>query len=326
MAKADDIVGLDCEARALEGVALVLRTRLAEMCGFREAALDGSDAAGVHDMRVASRRLRSAMADFAPYLHGRLPRKRLRQLAATLGAVRDEDVTQAALADLAREAESDLAAGFRSILTTRQERHDDARALLALALEEAALEALQQKFLHKLADATSVHEAEREDVDHKQAISFREMGREIIAARLTGLITRSRALYQPHKVERLHRLRIAAKRLRYALELFAPCWGEQLQDAAAEVATLQKALGDLHDSDVWLDELGALLEQTRVRKDKLTSETKAVRTNERRAAFQLLSHFTRERTGHYLDALACWEDWETKSFFAHLRELSNNCS
>ena len=326
MAKAEEIVGLDCEAHALAGVALVLRTRFMEMYAFREAALDWSDPKGVHDMRVASRRLRSAMGDFEPYLRGRLPRKRLRQLADALGAVRDEDVALAALEELTHEAEAeaDYATDLRAIHTARCARRDDARALLALALEASALEALREKFLRKLAHATSapadsgVDQARGRDTP---APTFKQMGRVIILARLDDLIARSRALQQPHNVKRLHDLRIAAKRLRYALELFAPCWGEQLQVQADEVATLQKALGDLHDCDVWIDELGALLEQTRVKKDDLTTETIATLAAERKATFQLLSHFTKERTEHFRAALACWADWEATFFFARLREV-----
>src|ERR1041384_4964883 len=211
MAKAADIVGLDCEARAQAGITLVLRTRLEEMCSYRAAALDESDTEGVHDMRVASRRLRSAMADFAPYLHGRLPRKRLRQLARALGVVRDEDVAQRLLEKMALEVEADMGKGFRAIRLMRRERRDDAHALLALALEESALEALQQKFLRKLAAATATDD-EKQANSAEPPLSFKQMGREIIGARLTDLIARGGALYQPNDVERLHRLRIAAKR------------------------------------------------------------------------------------------------------------------
>ncbi|HEU4595360.1 MAG TPA: CHAD domain-containing protein, partial [Pyrinomonadaceae bacterium] len=71
MAKAKKIEGLDCGADAGSGVRQVLLTRLGEMCEFREAALDWSDPEGVHDMRVASRRLRSALRDFMPHLQRR---------------------------------------------------------------------------------------------------------------------------------------------------------------------------------------------------------------------------------------------------------------
>ncbi len=71
MAKATEIVGLDCEASAAQAIVIVLRARFAEMCALRDAALEWSEPEGVHDMRVASRRLRSALRDFAPFMRKR---------------------------------------------------------------------------------------------------------------------------------------------------------------------------------------------------------------------------------------------------------------
>src|SRR5260370_42178031 len=122
MAAQREFLGLDCEAEAVAGIHLVLRLRLDEMCEFRAAALDWSDIEGVHDMRVASRRLRSAMADFEPYLRRRTnPRKRVKQIARVLGAVRDEDVAIAALEDLKTQAE-EVSDGIELIARESRER------------------------------------------------------------------------------------------------------------------------------------------------------------------------------------------------------------
>ncbi|HYY41464.1 MAG TPA: CHAD domain-containing protein [Pyrinomonadaceae bacterium] len=320
MAKAGDIVGLDCAGEASVAVALVLRARFAEMCALRAAALDWSDPEGVHDMRVASRRLRSAMRDFAPYLAGRLPRKRLRQLARTLGAVRDEDVAIDALEELASTAEPDIEAGLRHLIAERCERREHARALLALALEESALAALQEEFLHKLARATRRSSARaRRKRNEMAARSFRRVGREIMLGLLDELLADGNALYRPHAEGRLHRLRIAAKRLRYALELYGPCWGEQLTWATTEVAELQKSLGELHDCDVWLAELGERLRGKLMSAGDDVPETRASLHAERRAATWLLDRFVKERVKHYRAALARWADWTDTNFNARLR-------
>ncbi len=49
-----------------------------------------------------------------------------------------------------------------------------------------------------------------------------------------------------------HDMRIAAKRLRYVLEIFAPCLGEQAEAARGAAKRLQSVLGDLHDCDLML--------------------------------------------------------------------------
>src|SRR4051794_18275583 len=114
MAKAKEIEGLNCEARAADEIGLVLSARLEEMCGFGAAALEPSDPAGVHDMRVASRRVRSALRDFKPYLRRRKLNRsaaELKRVAKALGAVRDADVAIKALEELQEKAPVEEAVG-----------------------------------------------------------------------------------------------------------------------------------------------------------------------------------------------------------------------
>src|SRR6266478_4332749 len=101
MAKVKNITGLDCAGPANKMVQLVLRAQLKAMCGCRDKALDWKDPEGVHDMRVLSRRLRSAVSDFRPYVRkATFPRLKLRAIANSLGDVRDEDVALMALDEL----------------------------------------------------------------------------------------------------------------------------------------------------------------------------------------------------------------------------------
>src|SRR2546425_10334956 len=77
MAKAKPISRTHCHAPARVAIAHVLTTRLDEMCALRDAALDWSELEGVHDMRVASRRLRGTLQDFMPFLKKRRFAQRL---------------------------------------------------------------------------------------------------------------------------------------------------------------------------------------------------------------------------------------------------------
>jgi CHAD domain-containing protein len=49
-----------------------------------------------------------------------------------------------------------------------------------------------------------------------------------------------------------HEMRIAAKRLRYVLEIFAPCLNEQAKETQQAAKRLQSLLGDMHDCDLML--------------------------------------------------------------------------
>src|SRR2546421_11330099 len=101
MAKAKEIEGLECRAGAAQGMRLVLLTRLGEVCEHRAAALDRRGEDGVHDKRVASRRLRSVLRDFRTHMRGckqfEEARAELKRLADALRAVRDEDVAVSAI-------------------------------------------------------------------------------------------------------------------------------------------------------------------------------------------------------------------------------------
>jgi hypothetical protein len=67
----------------------------------------------------------------------------------------------------------------------------------------------------------------------------------------------------PSEVQGLHDMRIAAKRLRYILEMADGCFGPYAQTAAKRAKELQDLLGEIHDCDVTLPRVEALVEQAR---------------------------------------------------------------
>lgn len=307
--KAREIEGLDCARDAVFNIDLILRTRLAEMCALREKALDFSDVEGVHDMRVASRRLRSTLRDFIPYLNERkAPRKQLKEMARSLGGVRDEDVAIAALEKLLGAADETASAGIEALVEERRRRQAAAREHLQLAISEEAINELQERFDAWLRSAATA----RAKGDAARDLSFMEMAREVISSQHREVEELSSSLFSPFDVEPLHDMRIAAKRLRYSLELFSPCFGGELKKFAKEIAELQTSLGDLHDCDVWIDDLGL----------RLNARADGARdfSAEEEADLWLLQHFVGERTRHYFDALSRWSEWQRTGFYAKLHE------
>jgi CHAD domain-containing protein len=95
VARSRDVPGLDCEEPFALAAVRVVEVRAAEVFAHSRGVLDTGDVERVHDMRVATRRLRAAMEVFAPCF----PRKRFRRalkqvkaLADALGERRDSDV------------------------------------------------------------------------------------------------------------------------------------------------------------------------------------------------------------------------------------------
>lgn len=314
MAKAEKLAGIDCTGRAAEAVPLVLGPRLEEMCLLRARALDFNDPEGVHDMRVASRRVRSALRDFMPYLRKTklsASARQLKEIADKLGVVRDFDVAIIALEKLQSKVTGEVSSGLQRIIDAQKAKREPARKELIRAISLKSFSELKPAFL--LAIEASVlpqaGEKTKPRTTRKVGASYKVFARGALLKRLKELEKLSTSLYEPHKVGRLHDMRIAAKRLRYALDLFAHCWGDSLGVFSRQVATLQSSLGELHDCDLWIEHFGK-----RLRSVKTKPGEEATPQDERDAMIWLLSHFSKLRTKHFRAALARWQEWEAKDF------------
>jgi CHAD domain-containing protein len=305
MAKAKRIKGINCKAVASAGIKLVLLTRFHELSGFQQAAVDWTDPEGVHSMRVASRRLRSALRDFMPYLRKRSLApvlKQLRNIANALGEVRDQDVAIAALEKMVAHAPVELSSGLKPFIETKKQVREQAREELKAILEATELKQLESEFIAGVDEATATRAG-------SPAITFLTMSQEIILERLKEFEALSNGLLNPFEIETLHEMRIAAKRLRYAIELFQQCWGRSISGYAKRIARIQTALGDLHDCDVWIEGLGKHIINARKHKQQ----------DQLAALMWLLSHLVKLRTKHVRQAFARWREWETYEASEKLR-------
>ena len=96
--------------------------------------------------------------------------------------------------------------------------------------------------------------------------------------------------------DRHHQMRIAAKRLRYTLELFGGLFTGGVADELAMVKKLQEILGEMHDCDVWIAELEATLIPRRRGADSLTPGLASVLANRKST-----------RDAMYREFVALWE-------------------
>lgn len=317
MAKAKQIAKLNCQDAAAKVIQQVLLARMKKMCALRDRALDWNDPEGVHDMRVASRRLRSALGDFKPYLRkGSIPISRLKAIAKSLGAVRDEDVVLAALDELRSQADEKVGKGIEAIAEEHRRQRRQARSVLEYAIRASAIAELRDDFRARLGTATKIPEDQAAGEGANQFLTFSQVGAKIIGDRLNLLNEAGDCVYRPLRTKQLHRMRILAKRLRYAVELFTPCWGDDFKKAAEEIAGFQTSLGELHDCDVWIVNLGA-----RLMKDPLEAGAGLDPWRNNEAVVWLLDHFVNERTKHYCDSLARWHKWKTEGFLERLKAM-----
>ena len=318
MARAKTISGIDCDADAVSAISRVLIARLNEMCSLRGRALDSTDFEGVHDMRVSSRRLRGALSDFAPYLSKRdlsAAFKQITRIADALGQVRDQDVAIAGLEKLAAQAPEEAATSLKDFIKARVSIRNQARRELQKLLRQSELKQLHTDFKEDLDAAIKKSQLRTARSKEKEIgpITYHSMARSIVTGRLKDLEKLSDGFYHPLKAKPLHKLRIAAKHLRYALELFEQCFGPGTAVFAKKIAALQTSLGELHDSDIWIEAFG----------EQLKIATREVKKSRVAGSLWLLSHFVKLHSKHLRGALGRWEEWEVSDSSNQLRMLIN---
>ena len=208
-------------------------------------AVIGKDPEFVHQARVAIRRLRSAFKLFSPVLSKgfvEVYSPRWRQLAGHLGSARDWDVflteTLAPL-EQAFPGDADLAVlRVRGEATKRK-----AQESAAVALKQKEFSQLLLAFsaaLFRVAPPTIAH-------DKCSGATLRKFASQRLEKRAKA-IARLVSEHSKMNAERRHELRIAFKKLRYALEFFAPIMaGKRLTAYQTSLSTIQDLLGTLND-------------------------------------------------------------------------------
>lgn len=155
MARARDIRDLDCEASFAEAAALVIGLRAGELFEHSRAVLDTGDIERVHDMRVATRRLRAALEIFEscfPPKRWRRALKRVKALADALGERRDRDVAIEFLAGFSDEVRGADRDRLAAVIEDLREEQRDANERLAPAVDKRRLKKLRRR-LDKLVEA-----------------------------------------------------------------------------------------------------------------------------------------------------------------------------
>lgn len=155
MARAREIPDLDCDAPFSEAAARVIRLRAEELFEHSRDVLDTADIERVHDMRVATRRLRAAMEIFEscfPRKRWREALKRVKALADDLGERRDRDVAIEFLGGFAGEVRGPDRDRLAVVIDGLRAEQLEANEGLAPAVDERKLRKLRRR-LDRLVEA-----------------------------------------------------------------------------------------------------------------------------------------------------------------------------
>jgi CHAD domain-containing protein len=220
---------------------LLIRQRLRTLEKNLPAAAKGNVDA-LHQARVASRRIREALPLVSPGGRAKRLGRQVRKITQALGPVRDLDVALQILGEIEKSGEASRSAVTRLRQTVERERQL-LQADMKRRLEGCDLDKLRKRAL-SAARRSGGAKALRRDPQRLVRARQRAARR---GERLRAAIETATGIYLP---DRLHDVRIAVKKLRYALELAREVSGSR---ATAKLRTLKESqdlLGRMRDLEV----------------------------------------------------------------------------
>src|SRR5215208_6772686 len=259
--------GVDGSLTTGEFAFRVLRKQFGIFLAHEPGTRIGEDPEELHDMRVATRRMRAAMKIFEEPLPVRTQRFRneFKWIAGALGEVRDLDVQLEQLDGWISSASSGDREPLEALRAVFQERRKKTRKSMLRRLNSRRYARLVESFGAFL---------ERGPSRRAQA------SRRPILAAAPDLVRkpyrRVRKLGDPlseeSSGEEYHELRKKGKRLRYALEFLSDIYGDPTKDLIKPLKNLQDVLGDHQDAEVAVAHLRELA-VSKGRSPKLPPET-----------------------------------------------------
>jgi CHAD domain-containing protein len=158
VARPRSIPDLSCEDSYAVAAAKVVSVRAGEVFEHAEGVLDLDDIERVHDMRVATRRLRASLEVFRPcFPKKRFKRvlKEVKQLADSLGERRDRDVAIATLEDFEAAMHAPDRPGLRSLIESLVREQRQANEMLEPAVSDERLLGLRTELDRLVREAAS---------------------------------------------------------------------------------------------------------------------------------------------------------------------------
>ena len=146
-----------------------------------------------------------------------------------------------------------------------------------------------------------------------------ENAERIVAVRLDELCGFAPKVFDPDEVEALHDMRIAAKRLRYVLEVTGDLFGPYAHEARKRAKDLQELLGDIHDCDVLVPRVLTLISDLREEDTAaVIAGDEPVHADDYRGLELLIVNTRARRHQLFEQFLAFWTDLERDGFRSRL--------
>ena len=251
------------EATCVYGAKIIQRY-LAAMAAEVEGVRAAADIEYVHRMRVATRRMRTALALFSgcfPKQDYKKIQKDVRKVTRALGEARDLDVQLEVIeAALAEFADPVLQPGIKRLKLRLTQRRAEVQQHVDAAMDRMLAEQLIERLENWVKPLL-----EQSKTVYLYTPALYQLAFQGIQVRIEELLSHVPYISDPQNVLELHAMRISAKRLRYAMETFEELYGGQLKPYITTARKLQDQLGAIHDLDVWIAFIPQFIEEEKAR-------------------------------------------------------------
>ena len=230
----------------------VLEERATQITVLSKGVLDVTNPSAADDLWLASRRLRAALEVFRPCLgrsEYREGKAEARRISKAVGERRDIDVAVAAYESVRGETAPEGAEGLDRVISTLRQDQAKANRALGQVVHGRRLQAFRVR-IEEIADSTVETDAAGRAEEYRPLAVLPGEVTSLVAKRLARLREGAPESLEPDGIEAQQRMRVAAERLRYSLELTGDALGTQAHTARRAARGLQEILGQMRDSDV----------------------------------------------------------------------------
>ncbi|MBN1333780.1 MAG: CHAD domain-containing protein [Synergistales bacterium] len=274
----------------------------------------------VHQMRIASRRLRSALPLFRDcFTHNALQRwsREIKRITRFLGKARDTDVQLLFLEEKMKELpDPAFLWGIQRLHLRLSQKRQTLQAEIVRGLDHFNKSDLAVDMLDTLRPLLGKAALEKTP---ERSPSIYRVASEIGRTCMADVISYDSLIRDPRNITELHELRKSNKRLRYTLEFFAGFFDNKLEPFIEQVREIHSLLGEIHDCDVWKDLLPLFLEEEAERALEYCGNTRPM-TKIRRGIDFLLEERTALRDKLYGDFIVIWDQNHETAFWDDLEK------
>jgi CHAD domain-containing protein len=274
----------------------------------------------LHHTRVMSRRIRNTLTVFSSFI-GKKTSKRwfnsFKKLTKSLTKVRDLDVQIAFLEkEISEISEQKLLTGLQRLLLRKQQLREKKQT----GVKQSILDFEKEKSLTEIQFFIDKNPFDSENFSPPSEL--KRLGH-LEVEKLTKIcFSFVPFITSPNNTDALHSLRIAMKNLRYTTELFQPIY-PQLETSITTMKKFQDDLGEIHDYDVWLEDLDRFLSEEKQRINKFYGQSGPFNFIKPGITY-LIDEIKNRKLKTHEKFLERWNEQFQNQFWANLRIIFEN--